>query len=122
MQDPVPCDARLKSFPKTLSQLGTFDRRSAFWAKPWPRRLAGDRIVDYATAIDGARHAEAMGLDLHLMAVGLLEGFERYDRWDGTFAELRCCLFYLARKQHAPTSLTALWQPICELWEVEQPG
>ena len=105
------------------------ENRERMWLKP--NTDVGDilSIWDYALSVNGYQYAtENLGLECGDLANRKLEIFERSGIWQGSFEELRCCLFYEQRRwRHFGTDptgdqlmgLQALFLAISEGWDIE---
>ena len=99
------------------------------WLKP--NADVGDilSIWQYALTVDGYQYAtENLGLECATLANRKLRIFDRRGVWQGSFEELRCCLFYEQRRWHhfgiEPTAadllaIQALFLPIAKHWQIE---
>ena len=71
------------------------------WLKP--NVDVGDisSIWEYALTVDGYGYAKAnLGVECGDLGNQKLETYERYGTWQGSFQELRCCLFFEQRRWH----------------------
>jgi hypothetical protein len=99
------------------------------WLKP--NADVGDipSIWQYALTVDGYGYAPAsLGVACGDLANQKLAIFERDGIWQGSFEELRCCLFYEQRRcRHFGTDpardqlmgLQGLFLAISERWDIE---
>ena len=77
------------------------ENRERMWLKP--NTDVGDilSIWDYALSVNGYQYAtENLGLECGDIANRKLEIFERSGILEGSFEELRCCLFFEQRRWH----------------------
>ena len=98
---------------------------------PKPNTDVGDIlwIWQYALSADGYQHAtENLGVECGDLANRKQEAFERSGIWQGSFEELRCCLFFEQRRwRHLGTEPTgadllaiqALFLAIAKHWQRE---
>ena len=105
------------------------EERDQIWFKP--NADVGDisSIWRYVLTADGYRYAKTnLGVECGDLANQKLEIFERSGIWQGSFEELRCCLFYEQRRwRHFGTDptgdqlmgLQALFLAISEGWDIE---
>jgi hypothetical protein len=64
------------------------------WLKPNVDVNDISSIWEYALTVDGYGYAKAnFGVECGDLANQKLETYERYGTWQGSFQELRCCLF-----------------------------
>ncbi len=102
------------------------------WTRPNPDRatLADlGAIWGYALTVQGYSYADKhLGADCATLANMRAEGYQRTGKWEGTFEELRCCLFFQQRAwRHdgsTPTGtgleeILALHRTICKRWDLE---
>ena len=105
------------------------ENKDRMWLKP--NADIGDilSIWQYALTVDGYQYAtENLGLACGDLANRKLEAFERDGIWQGSFEELRCCLFFEQRRwrwfgtEPAGNSLKtieALFLAIAKHWQIE---
>ena len=89
-------------------------------------------IWEYALTVDGYGYATAnLGVECGDLANQKLEAYGRYGNWQGSFQELRCCLFFEQRRwRHfgiTPSGdqlvgIQALFMAIYERWDIEAGG
>ena len=83
------------------------NRQDSIWLPPNPKLSKWQDIMVYATTFDGYGYAnDALGVECDELANERRSEFEGAGEWRGTFAELRCCLFFEQRRHHfsnAPT-------------------
>ena len=103
------------------------EAKDRMWLKP--NADVGDILLiwGYALSVDGYQYAtENLGVECGDLANRKLEAFERSGIWQGSFAELRCCLFFEQRRWHhfgtEPTgnelmTIQALFSAIAKLWQ-----
>jgi hypothetical protein len=88
-----------------------------------------DAIWLYAQTVDGYDYAkERLGLECGDLANQRLEEYKRTKKWDGSFEELRCCLFFEQRRWRHYSSdpeeddlvaIFKLFKAICDRWNAE---
>ena len=99
------------------------------WLKP--NADIGDilSIWHYALSVDGYQYAtENLGLECATLANRKLRTFDRKGVWQGSFEELRCCLFFEQRRWHhfgtdpagdQLINIHALFLAIAKHWQME---
>ena len=99
------------------------------WTRPNPDIDVEPSLWAYALTVDGYSYAKQhLGVDCGDFANERSARYHETKRWEGTFEELRCCLFFEQRRWHhfgeSPQgedweALLALNRAICERWNVE---
>jgi len=77
------------------------ENNDRMWLKP--NADVGDILLiwEYALSVDGYQYAtENLGVECGDLGNRKLEAFERSGIWQGSFEELRCCLFFEQRRWH----------------------
>ena len=105
---------------------GIMRNTDAMLRRPDPRRNDLSYIWRYAIGIDGYAYAKKhFSTDCGDLANRRLEGYERTTKWEGTFEELRCCLFFEQRRYHhfgwnpkgkELKAIKSLYRSLCDLW------
>ena len=109
---------------------GPAPEKSNLWLRP-NRNLDSVSIEGYALTFDGYRFAKEEGLNLHEFVNRTRDEFLSNGTWQGSFQDLRCCLFGEQRRLRwtdsgAPRDavdelvLFSLNQAVCDAWEREQ--
>lgn len=103
------------------------------WIRPNPA-LADNlaAIWEYSLTVDGYIYARAhLGTECDSLANSRLKKYQETKNWDGSFEELRCCLFYEQHRYHQLgqfvsdpqgedlAAIQALFRAICERWGLE---
>ncbi len=96
------------------------------WIAPDPERTDVESIWRYAINFDGYAYARKhFGLDCGDLANRRMEAYRATRQWQGTFEELRCCLFFEQRRYYhfgsAPKdeqleAIRSLYRAICDRW------
>jgi hypothetical protein len=99
------------------------------WIRPNPQLQDLGGIFRYAQRVNGYDYAERyLGIDCGSLANERLDEYRRTGSWQGTFEELRCCLFIQQRSwryyEEVPEgedleAIQSLHRTICERWELE---
>jgi len=102
------------------------------WLKPNVDFCDISSVWEYALTVDGYGYTKAnLGVECGDLANQKLEAYERYGTWQGSFQELRCCLFFEQRRWHhfgtdpvgnQLLGLQALFLAISERWDIEAGG
>ncbi len=105
------------------------EEEDQIWLKPNADADDIQSIWVYALTVDGYRYADKnLGIDCPTLANQRLEIFQSTGLWQGSFEELRCCLFYEQRRwrnfETTPTgkdlvAMQALFLAISASWETE---
>ena len=105
------------------------EMRDQMWLKPGADSDGILPIWEYALTMDGYRYAtENLRVDCSDLANTKLEIFRRSGIWQGSFEELRCCLFFEQRRWHhfgtdplgdPLIEIRALFRAIVRLWATE---
>ena len=105
------------------------EERDQIWLKPNADFGDISSIWGYALTVDGYRYAKInLGVECGDLANQKLEIFERSGIWQGSFEELRCCLFFEQRRwrwfgtEPAGNSLKTietLFLAIAKHWQIE---
>ena len=109
---------------------GPAPEESNLWLRP-NRNLDSVSIEGYALSFNGYRFAESEGFNLQEFVNRRRDEFLSTGRWEGSFQELRCCLFGEQRRLRwtdsgAPRDavdelvLLSLNQAVCDAWERER--
>ena len=98
------------------------------WLKPNADENDILSIWKYAITVNGYNYAnDNLGVDCSDFADRQLDIYKRDGLWQGSFEELRCCLFYEQRRAHWTTdpvgdevlALQALYRTIVQRWDIE---
>jgi hypothetical protein len=102
---------------------------SDIYRRPNPSLEKIADIFEYALTVDGYPYAlEHFHRECLELANERLDAYERSGAWEGTFEELRCCLFFEQRRwrnfERNPegkdrAAISALHSEICALWQPE---
>jgi len=108
---------------------GDADLPGEMWVRPNPDAEDVGDIFRYALTIDGYAYAkEHLGVECGDLANERLSRYQATKKWEGTFEELRCCLFFEQRRYHhfgqepdgeALAAIKALHRAICDRWNLE---
>lgn len=121
-EPPEPYDPVKDSF-------GDPDLPGEMWTRPDPEIDDIGDIFAYALTVGGYHFArEHLGVECGDLANQRLQQFHETGKWEGSFEELRCCLFFEQRRYHhfgrgpegeASEAIRALYRAICEQWDLE---
>jgi hypothetical protein len=99
------------------------------WLKPTPDVGDITQIWQYAITVDGYKYAkEHWKIECADLANSRLEKYNETGKWEGSFEELRCCLFFEQRryrhfgddpKGKDLDTILALYQAIINRWNLE---
>ena len=68
--------------------------RHPIYTRPDPSRMGDiDFVLDYAVNFDGYAYAHEHGIDIESLANDRLHRWQNCGEWQGTFEEMRLCLF-----------------------------
>lgn len=105
------------------------DLPGEMWTRPNPDIEKIGDIFAYALTFDGYDYAKKhLGRDCGELANERLHKYHETGKWDGSFEELRCCLFFEQRRYHHygrrpegedEGAILALYRAICERWDWE---
>lgn len=108
---------------------GDPDAPGEMWIRPNPDIEDLADIWKYALTVSGYDYAEKhLGKDCAELASERAQKYQETGRWEGTFEELRCCLFFEQRRyrhldeelgQEEAERIKALYRAICERWDIE---
>jgi len=89
-------ELRFRSWPRSVSN----DYRTYMYLAPDPSLTDYDDVYEYALTIDGYKYAsEIWGIDGSSNAGWeKVLAFKHGNQWQGSFEDLRCCLFFYQRK------------------------
>ena len=115
--------------PAAASPLPGSDE-AAMWTRPNPELEEPLDIHHYAQTMHGHLWArDVLGRDDSELFEEKAKTWQDAGKWEGTFEELRCCLFYLTRSEirhgaHDPKEwdleqIRPLYQEICRRWDLE---
>ncbi|MCL5950296.1 MAG: BREX-1 system adenine-specific DNA-methyltransferase PglX [Chloroflexi bacterium] len=117
-----------KAFALT-DEWGDPDGTGEMWVRPNSELHDLRDIWHYALSVGGYHYAkEYLGLECAELANPRLEKYQQTHKWEGTFEELRCCLFYEQRRWrhfgYDPegeelTAILDLYRAVCERWDWE---
>lgn len=123
-----PGDVGPEPFVPTESSPGRDE--AAMWTRPNPDLEEALDIHHYAQTMHGHLWArDVLGRDDSELFEEKAKTWQDSGKWEGTFEELRCCLFYLTRSEvrhgsHDPKEwdleqIRPLYQEICRRWDLE---
>ena len=105
------------------------DGSGVMWVRPNPDAEGVGDILRYALTVDGYAYAkEHLGVECGDLANERLSRYHETEKWEGTFEELRCCLFFEQRRYHhfgrgpegeEADAIKALHGAICDRWNLE---
>jgi len=116
-------------FDPDNSPMGDPDLAGEMWVRPNPELNDISGIFRFALTVGGYDYAQQhFGKECADIANPKSSLFHETGKWEGSFEELRCCLFFEQRRYHhfgenpegeeAKPAL-ALYQAICERWDLE---
>ena len=107
--------------------LGYPDDPGNMWLRPDPGLDDIWKIFSYALTVDGYHYAlEHFDVHCGTLANQRLQQYQETGEWEGSFEELRCCLFFEQRRYRhfgrGPEgeeyqAIQDLYKAICERWE-----
>jgi hypothetical protein len=116
-------------FDPSRTPLSNPDLPGDMWVRPNPELEDIDAIFHYALTVGGYDYAKAhLGIECGELANQKQVHFKELGKWEGTFEELRCCLFFEQRRYHhfgySPqgedeTAIIELYKTIGERWDYE---
>jgi hypothetical protein len=116
-------------FEPRKARLGDPDLPGDMWVRPNPHLREISDIFQYALTVSGYDYSrEHLGVECGDLANERLQRYYASGEWQGSFDELRCCLFFEQRRYHhfghgpegeAAKAIQALHQAICERWDLE---
>lgn len=110
----------------------TDDYTSRMYVPPDPALSDYDDLIEYALSIDGYKYAEEVwhvppNSQEHWLKV---QSFKKRGRWQGSFEDLRCCLFAYQRSirwsesgaydREGRREFTKIYGALCKAWEKRQ--
>ncbi len=108
---------------------GSIMEINEMWTRPDPNQVDLEYMFLYALTLDGYGYAsEHFGVECGDLANERSMRYGETGKWDGSFEELRCCLFFEQRRwRHfgedpvgdALTAIVALYDATCERWDLE---
>ncbi|MDR3577963.1 MAG: BREX-1 system adenine-specific DNA-methyltransferase PglX [Anaerolineaceae bacterium] len=108
---------------------GDPDLAGEMWVCPNPEIKDIDAIFRYALTVGGYDYArQYLGKECGELANATSAAYKETGKWEGTFEELRCCLFFEQRRWHHfgdmpggddQKAILALHQTLCEQWDHE---
>jgi len=108
---------------------GDTDLPGDMWLPPNPDLEEIEHIFQYAVTVDGYHYAkEHLGIECGDLVNAKLKDYQENGEWEGTFEELRCCLFFEQRRYHhfgrfpegeEIETIQDLYRAICERWDYE---
>ena len=102
------------------------------YTAPDPAASDYDELIEYALTIDGYRYAEEVwhvqpNTQEHWLKV---QSFKKRGRWQGSFEDLRCCLFAYQRSirwaesgaydREGRREFMKIYRALCKAWEKRQ--
>lgn len=116
-------------YNSTNGSWGDPDLPGDVWLRPNPSVSGIIEIFQYALTAGGYDYAKTyLGVECGEMANERLDKYRETGNWEGTFEELRCCLFFEQRRYHHFGTLPegkdleeimALHEAICGAWNIE---
>ncbi|MCL5952138.1 MAG: BREX-1 system adenine-specific DNA-methyltransferase PglX [Chloroflexi bacterium] len=111
------------------NEWGDPDGTGEMWVRPNPELHGLGDIWHYALSVGGYHYAkEHLGIECAELANPRLEKYQQTHKWEGTFEELRCCLFYEQRRWrhfgYDPegedlAAIFELYKTVCARWDWE---
>lgn len=108
---------------------GDPDLPGEMWIRPNPELSGFPDLWEYALTVGGYGYArDYLGVECGNLANERMDRYHQTKRWEGTFEELRCCLFFEQRRWHhfgndpegeALEAIEVLNQAICSRWDLE---
>jgi len=105
------------------------DAVNQMWTRPNPELRSISDIWKYALTVDGYNYASThLARDCGELANERMHLFSKTKSWEGTFEELRCCLFFEQRRYRhfgydpegdSLGAINALHQATCRRWDLE---
>jgi hypothetical protein len=118
-----------KPYDPDKDRHGDPDLRGEMWTRPNPEIDGIGAIFWYALSVGGYDYArEHLGVECGDLANQRLRQYQEKGKWEGSFEELRCCLFFEQRRYHhfgrgpegaAGEAIQAVYRAICEQWDLE---
>ena len=116
-------------FIPTQDNIGDPDLPGEMWLRPNPEFEDINQIFHYGLTAGGYDYARKnLGVECGDLANERLRIFRETGKWEGTFEELRCCLFFEQRRYHhlgqgpegkAAEEILDLYQNVCKRWDIE---
>jgi len=109
----------------------TDDFMAKMYTPPNPALNDYDDLIEYALTIDGYEYAEKVwGLDDTQDHWAKIQSFKKRGRWQGSFEDLRCCLFAYQRSirwsesgaydREGRREFMKIYRALCKAWEKRQ--
>lgn len=109
----------------------TDDFMAKMYTPPNPALNDYDDLIEYALTIDGYEYAEKVwGLDDTQDHWAKIQSFKKRGRWQGSFEDLRCCLFAYQRSirwsesgaydRDGRREFMKIYRALCKAWEKRQ--
>lgn len=108
---------------------GDPDLPGEMWVPPNPRADDINYIFEYALTVGGYDYARShWSIECGDLANLKLKEYRETGKWNGSFEELRCCLFFEQRRYHhfgrgpegeAAKAIQDLYRAVCERWNYE---
>lgn len=125
-----PAEEPQKPFPGSPPYECDPDMRGEMWVRPNPELEDFDYSwMTYALTVGGYEYArEHLGVECGDFANERLGKYRSTKKWEGTFEELRCCLFFEQRRYHhfgeGPSgedleAIKDIYEAICDRWDIE---
>ncbi len=106
----------------------TDDFMAKMYTPPNPALSDYDGLIEYALTIDGYEYAaQVWGLDDNSDHWAKVQSFKKRGRWQGSFEDLRCCLFAYQRSirwaesgaydREGRREFTKIYTSLCKAWE-----
>jgi len=109
----------------------TDDFMAKMYTPPNPALNDYDELIEYALTIDGYEYAEKVwGLDNTQDHWAKIQSFKKRGRWQGSFEDLRCCLFAYQRSirwaesgaydRDGRREFMKIYRALCKAWDKRQ--
>jgi hypothetical protein len=118
-----------EQFVPSRDNMGDPDLPGEMWVRPNPDLESLSGIWHYALTVGGYHYArQQLGVDCAELANRRRRQYGETGVWEGTFEELRCCLFFEQRRYHHfgedpegddLAAVRALHAALCERWNLE---
>jgi hypothetical protein len=125
----LPGEEPPKPYDPEKDRFGDPDLPGEMWVRPNPEISRIGEIFYYALTVGGYHYArEHFDVECGDLANQRLQQYRETGKWEGSFEELRCCLFFEQRRYHhfgrgpegeAGKAIQALYRAICEQWDLE---
>ncbi len=106
---------------------GGKDGEKELWKRPDPHLRSIGGIFKYALTFNGYEYAQdVLGIQCGDLANARRGAYASRSKWEGTFEELRCCLFFEQRRfrwlgegpgKDDALAIVELYEAICDRWD-----